>query len=45
MVREVEGRRVARVLVTVVPPPVVLSPEAADAAREAEPEIHTDQAS
>ena len=45
VVREVEGRRVARVLVTVVPPPVVLSPEAADAAREAEPEIHTDQAS
>ena len=45
VVREVEGRRVARVLVTVVPPPVVLSPEAADAARGAEPEIHTDQAS
>jgi len=45
VVREVEGRRVARVLVTVVPPPVVLSPEAADAAREAQPEIHTDQAS
>ncbi len=53
VVREVEGRRVSRVLVTMVPPPVVLSPEAEEAAQgaaqeaaqEAKPEVSTDQAS
>ncbi len=44
VVREVEGRRVSRVLLTVVPPPVVLSPEAAEAASAAEPELRGDQA-
>jgi putative hemolysin len=44
IVREVEGRRVSRVLVTVVPPPVVLSPEAEAAAQDGQPEVTSEHA-
>jgi len=44
VVREVEGRRVSRVLVTQGPPTVLLTPDAAAAADQAGPAIDTPQA-